>query len=365
MKALRLIGFFIVFSMLSARATAEVSTASAFKPAWVSALSLDDPPKFFYTPSPQGRQPFADLLDDAKVSVRLYMYRLTDSYMIASLKKAAARGVKVEVLMDPSRLKESSMQKTMKDLVTAGAFVRGGSPLFTMTHAKTLVVDEKSAIVSTMNLTWTFRDNRGFGVVTHDHSAIAEIVKMFDVDWRLAAGETVMIPPVSDANLLWTPANSESKLMDLARMAQQKIEILVENLGATPLLDELIAAASRGVKVSVIVPLCTTSSTPLHNFIYIQKLRKGRVEVRNVPLPHSETQPYSHAKMMSVDGKFVYLGSMNFSKNSLQNSRELGIIINDETLYAEIHKIWEQDWNIAVAPPAQATPQTCPTVSWR
>lgn len=349
------------FQVLAVPNALNAATAEA---EWIGKLSLDSSPKLFFTPSPEGRKPFADLIAGAQKNVRLYMYRMTDNGMIAVLKKTAARGVKVQVLLDPVKLKEAAMQAKMKNMIAAGIDVRGGSERYSMTHAKSLVVDGQRAIVSTMNLTWTFKDNRGFGVVIDDKSIIEEIIAVFDTDWQQAAGVTVASPQVSDANLIWTPDNSENKLIDLVRVARKSIEIAVENLGATPLLDELIAAAARGVKIRVIVPLCTTSSKPLHNTWYVQKLAKGQIEVRNMPLPISEASPYTHAKMMAVDARLVYLGSQNFSRNSLQKSRELGIIVNDEDLYNEIYKIWSSDWQIAVPPPAKIDEGTCPMIKW-
>jgi cardiolipin synthase len=358
------LGFVFGYVGLCGRRPIDPKSRTSTEAPWIAKLSLDSAPKFFYTPSPDGRKPFADLIAGAQKDVLLYMYRMTDNGMIAVLKKAAQRGIKVQVLLDPVKLKEASMQAKMKNMIEAGIQVRGGSELFSMTHAKSMVVDGKLAIVSTMNLTWTFKDNRGFGVVIDDKSIIQEISAMFEADWKMAGGETVTSPAVADANLIWTPDNSENKLIDLVRASRKSIEIAVENLGATPLLDELILAEARGVKIRVIVPLCTTSSNPLHNSLYVQKLLSGKIEVRNMPLPISETSPYTHAKMMAVDGRLVYLGSQNFSKNSLQKSRELGIIVNDEALYSDIYKVWSSDWQIAVPPPAKTDEGTCPIINW-
>ncbi|MBX3019496.1 MAG: phosphatidylserine/phosphatidylglycerophosphate/cardiolipin synthase family protein [Bdellovibrionaceae bacterium] len=337
---------------------------AAEKAAWIGKLDLDTAPKLFTTPNPTGRQEFSELINEAKTSVKLYMYRLTDNFMISVMKKAAARGVKVQVLLDPVKLKEASMQSKLKNMEAGGIEVRGGSSAYSMTHAKSMLVDGKRVIVSTMNLTWTFRDSRGFGLVFEDASVRDEIERMFDADWRLAGGENVDVPEPQDANLIWTPGNSEAKLIDLVRASERSIEIVVENLGMTPFLDELIAAQGRGVKVRVIVPLCTTSSKPIHNAYFAEKLLAAKVDVRNVPMPHSEKLPYSHAKMMAVDGRYVYLGSQNFSKNSLQKSRELGIITEDVALYGEIIRLWNDDWSVAVPQPAKTTDEMCPLPEW-
>lgn len=353
---------FVWASFNTSWAGAKTSTAKVAP--WIEKLSLDAPPQLFTTPDPKGRGEFAEAIAESKTSVKLYMYRLTDNFMISVLKKAAARGVKVQVLLDPTKLKESSMQTKLKNMEAGGIDVRGGSAAYSMTHAKSMVVDGKKVIVSTMNLTWTFRDSRGFGLVVDDESVRQEIERIFDADWRLAGGEDVRVPTPVDPNLIWTPENSEGKLIDLVRASEKSIEIVVENLGMTPFLDELISAAARGVKIRVIVPLCTTSSNPIHNGYFAEKLLEAKIDVRNVQMPHDEKHPYSHAKMMAVDGHLIYLGSQNFSKNSLQKSRELGLITDDANLYTEIIRFWNEDWAASLPQPKAVNEKTCPLPEW-
>lgn len=350
-------GFYLPLNLAVAAPSTSVPAA------WISELSLDQKPTLFVTPSPEGRKPFADAMDAANTSLRLYMYRLTDGWMVQKLKAAQARGVKVQIILDPDKMKPANTKKIVDGMMAEGIEVRGGSPRFTMSHAKTLVIDDSWALVTTMNLTWTFATSRGFGVEVHDKSAISEIVKVFEVDWNLANDPTGRRPLdsiYSDANLVWSPGNSEDKLIDLVRSSKKVIEVLVENLGATPLLEELSQAAKRGVKVKVITPLCLTSVNPLHNYQYIQKLVQGGIEVRSVPLPHTAEHPYSHAKFMAIDAKYVYLGSQNFSKNSLQKARELGIVFDDVSVYRQLAEVWDQDWKVSIEVPATVDKSTCP-----
>src|SRR5690606_34849774 len=108
----------------------------------------------------------------------------------------------------------------------------------------------------------------------------------FDLDWEEALRKSGRHQrqfgknpkaEVGDANLLWSPDNSESRLIQLVSDAKVSIEVMVENLGATPLLKAMGDAVKRGVKVMVLVPLCTTSTTPLHNWDYMQKLLAEKV----------------------------------------------------------------------------------------
>lgn len=48
--------------------------------------------------------------------------------------------------------------------------------------------------------------------------------------------------------------------------------------------------------------------------------------------------PYSHDKMLIIDGKYLMIGSMNFSDNALDSNREIGIILTDPKLIQQVEK---------------------------
>lgn len=48
--------------------------------------------------------------------------------------------------------------------------------------------------------------------------------------------------------------------------------------------------------------------------------------------------PYSHDKMFIIDGKYLMIGSMNFSDNALDSNREIGIILTDPKLIQQVEK---------------------------
>jgi len=52
---------------------------------------------------------------------------------------------------------------------------------------------------------------------------------------------------------------------------------------------------------------------------------------------------YNHTKMILVDEKILLLGSMNLSDNSLDNNREIGILIIDQELIKKYKELFEID----------------------
>lgn len=53
---------------------------------------------------------------------------------------------------------------------------------------------------------------------------------------------------------------------------------------------------------------------------------------------------YIHAKVLIVDDKEMYVGSSNFYANSIDQTRELGILIKDSKQIKIVKDQFEKDW---------------------
>lgn len=58
---------------------------------------------------------------------------------------------------------------------------------------------------------------------------------------------------------------------------------------------------------------------------------------------------YMHATMMIADDMRSFVGSENFSANSLDNNRELGLLIADTGVISKLKQTFQQDWSDAQA----------------
>ncbi len=56
------------------------------------------------------------------------------------------------------------------------------------------------------------------------------------------------------------------------------------------------------------------------------------------------TSPYIHAKSILADGKLAYVGSINFTANSMENNRELGILTKTPRVLRALAETFEEDW---------------------
>ena len=57
---------------------------------------------------------------------------------------------------------------------------------------------------------------------------------------------------------------------------------------------------------------------------------------------------YNHTKMILVDEKYLLLGSMNLSTNSLDKNREIWIVLMDTWHISEFTKWFKKDWTDSI-----------------
>ncbi|MFH1107327.1 MAG: phospholipase D-like domain-containing protein [Candidatus Micrarchaeota archaeon] len=125
------------------------------------------------------------LLDSAEASIHVELYQFSYPQLRAALVSAAARGVEVRVILDPT---VDSNLDTAEYLKSRGVHVRWSSRDFTRTHSKTAVVDGRRVVVGSIN--WSgaaMRENREAGVIVDDYAVAAEFERVFSADWGKAS----------------------------------------------------------------------------------------------------------------------------------------------------------------------------------
>jgi phosphatidylserine/phosphatidylglycerophosphate/cardiolipin synthase-like enzyme len=107
--------------------------------------------------------------------------------------------------------------------------------------------------------------------------------------------------------------------------------------------------------------MCDQNANPQYDIPFLNAMIAGGVQARGMPAPSTATDPYMHAKMMIADGARGYVGSMNYSTNSLKEAREVGIIFSDSAALGAFESIFQGDWGNAQVPPASASDVSCPS----
>ena len=274
-----------------------------------------------------GRAPLLDEIAAARRSIDLEIYLVSDGALLRALEDARRRGVAVRVILEEHPFGGGGGQpEIFARLEAAGIAVRWGNPVFRFTHIKAMIVDSAVAVIMNQNLTESaFSANRDFGVVTTQTDAVRTAAAIFAADWERGA------EPDPSA-LVVSPTNARGQLLDLVKSARVSLDLYAEVLRDQEMLDALTAAARRGVHVRLVV-------SPSPDFAAERKaLTAAGVEVRLV------SDLYIHAKVIVADGERAFVGSQNLSATSLDQNRELGIIVTDPVNLARLTRTFELDF---------------------
>jgi cardiolipin synthase len=343
-------------------------------------------------------QGFISAIQNAKVSIRMTMFHLTDQAVVQALVAAARKRLDVQVILDPSSPNVAQIIQTLK---SAGIMVAQSSPCFNMTHEKSFVFDGSTAaiqkhltptsILGAMNMTGENQTSnsphdltdvcettRDFDVVTHDAMVANDIGHLFSEDYQSALANPPiakgMCPsaPLQSKSLVLSPTNSEAKLVALiassydpkttAKIKNKTIQCTAENWGDQAIQKALLTAAENGVSVQIIAPECDQNIDPSFDFDKAATLPmligQKNITVKAMPAPPSNSHPYLHSKMCRINDSVTYVGSINFSTQSTHANRELGIIFKSSAKSSPGRQI-DQAFNADFAA-ANAVPNPVP-----
>jgi cardiolipin synthase A/B len=281
-------------------------------------------------------QRFVALIDSARHSVRLAMYELEDRSVERALASAAARGVRVMVLLDDGQYGAGrpSNQPAYNYLSAHRVTVAWGPTYFALLHEKSIMVDRRVAAIMTGNLTPAYYSSaRDFAVLDRQRPDVAAIERVFDADFA----RQPITPGASSGELVWSPG-AQASIVALIAQARQGLDLESEEMDDPAATLELCQAARSGVQVRVVM---TYEPAWRAAFTY---LADCGVHVRTYA---STAALYIHAKLIRVDQRIVFLGSQNLSRQSLDYNRELGIITDNPQIMANTGSTFNNDFTAA------------------
>jgi phosphatidylserine/phosphatidylglycerophosphate/cardiolipin synthase-like enzyme len=226
--------------------------------------------------------------------------------------------------------------KALGMLNDAGVRVKWSSPRFVYTHEKSMVIDDGTAYIMTTNFTGAaFSANREYIVVDRVPAEAAEVAKVFDADWIGAA-----ITP-SAPNLVVSPVNSRAKILSLIDSARKSLVIQMEFFSDPEVLSHLAARVKAGVATTVMLSYQSPDKCSGGDINADEAKALAGVGVTNLAFIHALTM---HGKLIIADGARAYVGSENLSANSLDNNREMGIIVTDPGIVGTLTQVALKDY---------------------
>lgn len=296
-----------------------------------TACSPTDPrnPPITLTVQPdEGEGPIVNVLTPAQKNIRVMIFDIGTSTILSTLVQKAQSGVEVSAILDQTQ--QSFDQDAYNQLVAAGAKVQWSNPKFTYTHAKTIVVDDSTSVISTGNFDGDMiSEERDYVMVDSDPQDVAQLASIFDNDW---ANTT---PDLSCTRLVVSPVNSQDRILAVINAATKTLDVESMEFGDSAVQAAVIAKQKAGVATRVLLsdPSFDSSITYAVSDVEAQGLTPRRL-----------VTPQLHVKSIIVDGTMAYAGSENMSSTSLTQNREVGLVITEAPALATMQSTFEADW---------------------
>lgn len=343
------------------------------------------------------RQPgpvWMNLFDSARHQIDIGQFYAADhpgsvmDKVIEHLEAAGKRGVKIRFLLEEKgiRLSEPSTLERLRAIpnltfrVLPYGQLSGG-----IIHAKYMVVDGKQAFIGSQNFDWRSLEHiHETGLLISEPQVVAQTQAIFDQDWQAQAALThnqpVPLPapgkePPRTGNYLvaspqrYNPPGVGDSQQELPRLlGEAKHEVRVQLLDYAPLsygpdrtrpyyavIDNAIrAAAARGVTIKLMVSNWNTEALELPYLKSLAVLPNVQVRIVTLPQARSGFIPYArviHSKTLEIDGQVAWVGTSNWLGGYLDNSRNLEVVMRNETMAKRVAQLHEQLWDGPYAKP--------------
>jgi len=282
-------------------------------------------------------RPILDAIDHAQLLLRIKMFVFSDPPIMEAVIRAHRRGVKVRIMLNPTRRSgEKENDDSRQQLSDAGVEVIDTTPTFDLTHEKSMVVDDKSAWIMSLNWqTKNLTETRDYAVVTSHRHEVEEIIECFEADWARRP-----FTPGEHSHMIWCVGNARQRIAHFIDETKHSLWVQNERYQDPLIIEHLVRARQRGVKVHIM-------ARPPHS-LKQEKLIEGVAGLRILDdvgvKVHKVHGLKLHAKLMFADGARAIIGSINLAPGSFDSRRELAIEVRDKEVVDRVHELVHYDW---------------------
>ncbi|MDT8286319.1 MAG: phospholipase D-like domain-containing protein [Elusimicrobiales bacterium] len=307
--------------------------------------------------------------------------------VLDAVKRAAARGVKVRIIVDKVMMGESS--GPLKELGALenveGRVINYRKAFGGVQHAKFFIVDGREVFVGSQNFDWrALRHIHELGLRIKSERAARTFSVIFEEDWAIAGGaaptERFRKPgfkPVSrkrpeaasflgekvSYHLAFSPVKSRpssfgAEIKELLRMIKkaktsfraQVMSYAIKDYDGTLWFEldrALRAAGRRGVEVRLIFADWTMGKK---DDKYIKDLAEAKnisVRISSLPRHSGGFVPFArveHCKYAVADGKVSYVSTSNWGKSYFYGSRDAAVFVKGSSMGRALGDIFETAW---------------------
>jgi len=287
-----------------------------------------------------GAAAVVELIDQARQHLLIKQFKLQSEAVEQALLRAHQRGVQVRVMLNPHTSGGDRWNDEAYALLQGwGIAVAWTSEAFPVTHEKSMVIDGHSALIATFNFADKyFSQTRDYGVVSHDPDVVEQVRAGFEADWHRG-----FFQPRLDVGLVWSSFHSRGQMARVIDSAAETLWIQHPKFVDAVILERIVAARERGVKVRV---LCggkhgISDWDIFDTFSSLRVMERFGVRIRR------QKQLKLHAKLILVDGRAALTGSMNIDRSAFDVRRELGIEVDAPAVVERLRLTFTADWKAA------------------
>lgn len=278
------------------------------------------------------------MIGAAERSIYVKQFTFTHPQLLQAIVAARRSGRNVKVMLNPHRSSgDRANDAAFELLAAADVAVQWSNPTFPVTHEKSMVIDDRSAIIATFNFAEKyFTQTRDYGLVTERPAEVHEIRDCFLADW-----ERRPFHPNEGTALLWSNQNSRRRMSAFIDAAKHTLDIQHPKFVDATILDRIVQACRRGVSVRI---LCggrhgISDWDMLDTFASLRVLHHLDVKVRK------QKGLRLHAKLLIADDKSALLGSMNIDRSAFDVRRELGAVVTAKAPVRVLSHVFDGDWH--------------------
>ena len=319
----RLVRFFIACTLLalSAQSVGVRRAAALNAPAYVL---LSEPSA--------GKDPLVTLIGEAQASVLVETEALTDPAIAAALSTARSHGVDVRVMVDPH---SASSGPVLISLSGNDILIRRGNPAFRRTALTDLMIDGSTLALSNAPLTEAARKSqRRLVRVDFNQTDVQQASSVFFDDWERRT------PVILSSNAVIGPVNYAQNAVAAIDRAVVNLDIMAQTLTSPSIAQAIVAAVHRGVSVRVMLDPAVPASV-------VQSILQDGASIRLLNIGFA-------GSAIAVDNARLLLGSPALDDDSLQQDRQMGLLIKDVGVSAVFASTFGIAWR-AAAPIAEPT----------
>ena len=324
-----------------------------------------------FTNSLEILQHFIDEINRAQKSIHMEFYIWSlggDADRVGeALIAASKRGVKCRVLLDslgssswfksawPKRFANAKIEVTEALPIQFGRFQFRRADL--RLHRKIFIIDGETAWTGSMNLVdpRTFKQDSGVGewvdaMVRIQGPVVSQFELTFSYDWSVdnprvmhfSDRDSLNKKPVGNAlaqEFSSGPVYRDGILYQvlLSAVLDARQELVITTPYFVPdegLVQALMAAAHRGVKVKLIVPRLNDSTlVAWSSRSFYSTLLGAGVEIAEFK------GGLLHTKSLLIDERIAIFGSVNFDQRSLRLNFEISLIVYDQTFCTQLKQL--------------------------